>query len=58
MSGEAVYYTQGPLGPPLRASCAYPALFQPVEYEGRILVDGFVAAAMPVEGALSMGAEW
>ncbi len=50
ISGEAVYFNEGPLGPPLRASCAYPGLFQPVEYEGRTLVDGFVAAAVPVEG--------
>jgi NTE family protein len=57
MSGEAVYYTHGPLGPPLRGSCAYPALFQPVEYQGRLLVDGFVAAAMPVDGAQKMGAD-
>jgi NTE family protein len=56
MTGEAVYYSRGPIGPPLRGSCAYPALFRPVEYEGRILVDGFVAAAMPVEGARKMGA--
>jgi len=56
MTGEAVYYSHGPIGPPLRGSCAYPALFQPVEYEGRLLVDGFVAAAMPVEGARKMGA--
>lgn len=56
MSGEPVYYSSGPIGPPLRGSCAYPALFQPVEYEGRLLVDGFVAAAMPVEGAKKMGA--
>jgi NTE family protein len=57
MSGEAVYYSHGPIGPPLRGSCAYPALFQPVEYEGRLLVDGFVAAAMPVDGAKKMGAD-
>jgi NTE family protein len=57
LTGEAVYYAQGPLGPPLRASCAYPALFQPVEYEGRLLVDGFVAAAVPVDGARKMGAD-
>jgi NTE family protein len=56
MTGEPVYYSHGPIGPPLRGSCAYPALFQPVEYEGRLLVDGFVAAAMPVEGARKMGA--
>ncbi len=57
MSGEAVYYNRGPLGPPLRGSCAYPALFQPVEYEGRLLVDGFVAAAVPVDGARKMGSD-
>ena len=57
MTGEAVYYSHGPLGPPLRASCAYPALFQPVEYEGRLLVDGFVAAAVPVEGARRLGSD-
>lgn len=57
MTGEAVYYNHGPLGPPLRGSCAYPALFQPVEYEGRLLVDGFVAAAVPVDGARKMGSD-
>lgn len=57
ISGEAVYFRHGPLGPPLRASCAYPGLFLPVEYEGRMLVDGFVSAAVPVEGARLMGAE-
>jgi NTE family protein len=58
VSGEAVYYTRGPLGPPLRASCAYPGLFQPVEYEGRLLVDGFISAAVPVDGARLLGAEF
>jgi NTE family protein len=57
LSGQAVYFTTGPLGPPLRASCAYPGLFQPVEYDGRLLVDGFVAAAVPVEGVRQLGAE-
>jgi NTE family protein len=57
ISGEPVYYDHGPLGPPLRASCAYPGLFQPVQYEGRTLVDGFVAATVPVEAAAQMGAD-
>ena len=56
VEGTAVYFTKGPLGPPLRASCAYPGLFQPVEYEGRLLVDGFVSAAVPVDGLRMMGA--
>jgi NTE family protein len=51
-----VFFTKGPVGPPLRASCAYPGLFQPVEYDGRLLVDGFVSAAVPVEGVRLLGA--
>jgi NTE family protein len=57
ITGEPVYFEHGPLGPPLRASCAYPGLFQPVQYEGRTLVDGFVGATVPVEGVARMGAD-
>jgi NTE family protein len=56
-TGEAVYFSSGELGPPLRASCAYPGLFLPVEHDGRILVDGFLAAAVPVEAVRKLGAE-
>jgi NTE family protein len=55
--GLPVYYHGGPLGPPLRASCAYPGLFVPVKYEGRTLVDGFLTALVPIEGAMILGAE-
>jgi NTE family protein len=57
VDGSAVYYTTGPIGPPLRASCAYPGLFQPVEYQDRLLVDGFVSAAVPVDGVRLLGAQ-
>ena len=56
-AGLPVYYCGGPIGPPLRASCAYPGLFVPVKYEGRTLVDGFLTALVPVEGAFLLGAE-
>ena len=46
-TGEPVFFTSGPLGPALRASCAYPGMFVPVELEGRTLVDGFLAAPVP-----------
>jgi len=55
--GLPVYYHGGLIGPPLRGSCAYPGLFVPVKYEGRTLVDGFLTALVPVEGALLLGAE-
>src|SRR5215472_16492008 len=51
------YYQKGPIGPALRASCAYPGLFVPSQHEGRTLVDGFLTALVPYEGLLLMGAE-
>jgi NTE family protein len=56
-TGEPVYFTRGPLGPALRASCAYPGMFVPVELEGRTLVDGFLVAPVPVEALRKMGAD-
>ena len=55
--GVTVYYTSGPILPPLRASCAYPALFVPIQYDGRTLVDGFLTSPVPVEGAALLGAD-
>jgi NTE family protein len=57
LSGEPYNFTKGDLGIALRASCAYPGLFQPVEYEGRLLVDGFLTGPVPVEAARMLGAE-
>jgi NTE family protein len=56
-AGISVYYTRGPLGPPLRGSCAYPGLFVPIQFEDRTLVDGFLTAPVPVEGAMLLGAD-
>ena len=55
--GLTVYYTSGPIVPALRASCAYPALFVPIQYDGRTLVDGFLTSPVPVEGTLLLGAD-
>ena len=55
--GESVEFTEGELAPPLRASCAYPGLFLPVEYQGRVLVDGFLTASVPTEALRHMGAD-
>ena len=55
--GLAVYYHGGLIAPALRGSCAYPGLFAPVQHEGRTLVDGFLTALVPIEGALLLGAE-
>jgi NTE family protein len=56
-AGISVYYTKGMIAPALRGSCAYPGLFVPIQFEGRTLVDGFLTAPVPVEGALLLGAD-
>lgn len=56
-AGVSVYYSHGPLAPALRASCAYPGLFVPIQYDGRTLVDGFLTAPVPVEGTLLLRAD-
>jgi len=57
LAGVTIYYSHGEIVPPLRASCAYPGLFVPIQHEGRTLVDGFLTAPVPIEGALLLGAE-
>jgi NTE family protein len=56
-AGNTVYFTQGDLGTAVRASCAYPGLFVPVNLNNRTLVDGFLTEPVPVEGARRAGAE-
>jgi len=56
-AGMTVYYSSGLIAPALRASCAYPGLFVPIQYDGRTLVDGFLTSPVPVEGALLLGAD-
>lgn len=51
-----IYHAKGDVVLPIRASCAYPGLFQPLRYEGRLLVDGFVSMEVPAEPLLQMGA--
>lgn len=56
-SGEAVVFQRGPLVPAIRASCAYPGMFLPVEIEGRSYIDGMLAYAVPTTPLRGMGAE-
>jgi NTE family protein len=57
VTGQSVHFTDGEIGPALRASCAYPALFMPVEYRGHFLADGFLTEAAPAEAVRELGAE-
>src|SRR3984893_6976265 len=44
-------FSRGPLDVAIRASCAFPGLFEPVEYEGRTLADGCIVAPVPTAAA-------
>ena len=57
ITGEPAVFTSGPLIDPVRASCAYPGMFQPVKVNGRLLVDGLLAHAVPASPLREMGAE-
>jgi NTE family protein len=57
ITGESVHFTDGEIAPALRASCAYPGLFLPVEYRGHILVDGFLTETVPAEAVRQLGAD-
>lgn len=57
LAGESVHFTKGEIVPALRASCAYPGLFLPVEYQGQILVDGFLTETVPAPAVRELGAD-
>lgn len=57
VTGEPAVFTSGGLVDPVRASCAYPGMFQPVRIENRLLVDGLLAHAVPAMPLRDMGAE-
>jgi NTE family protein len=42
-----VFRDAGDVFLPIRASCAYPGLFQPVRHQGRLLVDGAMSMEVP-----------
>jgi NTE family protein len=56
-TGEAAVFTKGPLVDPIRASCAYPGMFLPVEIEGRSYIDGMLAYAVPTTPLRKLGAD-
>jgi NTE family protein len=56
-TGEPVAFSRvGCVVDPLRASCAYPGLFQPVAHDGRLLVDGAMSTTVPAALARQLGA--
>ncbi len=56
VSGDPVVFRSGDLIGPVRASCAYPGMFLPVNIDGRLLVDGMLAYSVPTTPLRRMGA--
>ena len=56
-SGDTVRFRDsGDVFLPIRASCSYPGLFQPVRYHDRLLVDGAMSMEIPALLAHQLGA--
>ncbi len=56
-TGKQVVLRKGSLANAIRASMAVPAVFDPVEIDGRLLVDGGIANNVPVSIARKLGAD-
>lgn len=56
-TGEAVVLDHGSLALAMRASMSLPGVFQPVEIDGRVLLDGGLANQVPVDVVRGMGAD-
>lgn len=56
-TGEGAVFSSGSIIDPVRASCAYPGMFLPVEIGGRWLVDGMLSHPVPTQPLRKMGAE-
>jgi NTE family protein len=57
-TGDPVVFTEGNMVDPIRASCAFPGIFEPVEIGTRWLVDGGLIAPVPTQAARNMGAKY
>jgi NTE family protein len=56
-NGQAVLLDRGDLSIAMRASISAPGVFAPVDYEGRLLVDGGLAQNLPINVAREMNAD-
>ncbi|HEX6308481.1 MAG TPA: patatin-like phospholipase family protein [Longimicrobiales bacterium] len=56
-TGEAVLLGSGDIARAVRASMAYPGFFAPVDWQGRLLVDGGIVDNLPTLEARQLGAQ-
>ncbi|NLC06520.1 MAG: patatin family protein [Syntrophomonadaceae bacterium] len=56
-AGKRVVFQDGPVYQAVRASISIPGIFQPVELNNRLLIDGAVTERLPANTARELGAE-
>ncbi len=56
-TGDPVLFKEGSISDAVRASCAFPGLFEPVNIGTRVLADGGLVAPVPTKAARDLGAE-
>ena len=57
-TGEKVILDGGDVSEAVKASTCIPVLFEPIEYNGRLLVDGGLKESVPLSAIQKMGAEY
>jgi NTE family protein len=56
-TGDPVIFKEGSIADAIRASCAFPGLFEPIMIGTRVLADGGLVAPVPTKAARELGAE-
>lgn len=56
-TGDARWFSSGPVIEPILASAALPGVFPPVMVDGETLIDGAVVDNVPISRAVALGAE-
>ena len=56
-TGQPVVLGRGSLAMAMRASMSLPGIFQPIEIDGRVLLDGGIADQVPIDVLRAMGAD-
>lgn len=57
-TGEKVILDEGDVSEAVKASTCIPVLFEPIEYNGHLLVDGGLKESVPISAIKNMGAEY
>jgi NTE family protein len=56
LGGQEIIFTQGKLAKAIRASMSLPFIFEPVSWNGHLLVDGGILNNAPIQAARQLGA--